>query len=130
MRGLRFYACLLALCMCAPALAFRADTPLADAAQEARAKALFNEIRCVVCQGESIADSPSDVAAAMRREIRAQLEKGESDAAITGYLVSRYGDAVLMRPPLKAATLPLWFAPLAILGLGAFLARGYFRRRT
>lgn len=114
------------LVMSSAALALNLDTPLPDAAQEARAKALFHDIRCVVCAGEAIADSPAEVARDMRREVRARIKGGDSDAAIKAYLVSRYGDAVLMRPPFKPATLLLWFGPLLLLAGGVWLARRIF----
>lgn len=109
------------------AFALTVDTPLADPAQEARAQTLFHEIRCVVCQSESIADSPAQVAADMRRLIRSRIKAGDSDAAIKSYLVSRYGDYILMTPPLKRATWLLWFGPLIVLAMGLLLAWRYFR---
>ena len=108
------------------AFALTVDTPLPDAVQEAQAKALFQEIRCMVCAGEAIADSPAEVAHDMRRDIRARIAAGDSNATIKAYLVSRYGDAVLMRPPLKTSTLTLWLAPLALLLAGIALARRVF----
>ena len=105
----------------ASALALSVDTPLADAAQEARAKALFRELRCVVCQSEPLADSPSDMAKAMRLAIREQIASGMSDEEVKEFLISRYGDFILMNPPLKPATYLLWFGPLMI-----FVAAGWF----
>jgi len=110
------------------AFALTIDQPLANSADEARAKALFYEIRCVVCQSESIAESPADVATDIRRLIRQRIEAGETDASIKAYLVSRYGDAILMRPPLKQTTWLLWFGPLFLLACGGVLAACYFRR--
>ena len=109
-----------------PALALSLEPPLPDAQQEARAKALFHELRCVVCQGESIADSPADVAADLRREVRQQLAAGESEAAIREMLVSRYGDTILMMPPFNYITGLLWAGPLLVLGLASLLMRRYF----
>jgi cytochrome c-type biogenesis protein CcmH len=111
----------------APAWALSLEAPLPDPAQEARAKSLFHDIRCVVCQGESIADSRSDVAADLRREVRARVATGESDEGIRGLLVAQYGDGVLMTPRLSPKTWPLWGAPLFLLGIGALLARRYFK---
>jgi cytochrome c-type biogenesis protein CcmH len=105
------------------------DAPLADAAQEARARALFHQIRCVVCQGESIADSPADIAGILRRDIREKLASGSSEDEIKAWLASHYGDAILMSPPLKASTFLLWFGPLLILALATLLAACYFRNQ-
>ncbi len=89
------------------------DRPLADAAQEARAQALFNDIRCVVCQHEAISDSPAGIAADMRVLVREEIAAGRSDEEIRDDLVRRYGDFVLFTPPLRGGTWLLWFGPLA-----------------
>jgi cytochrome c-type biogenesis protein CcmH len=106
-----------------------ANTQLADPAKEAAAKDLMLSIRCLVCQGQSIADSDAEMAADMRSLIRARVQAGEKPEAIRGWLVERYGKWVTYDPPLDMATAPLWIAPLLLLALGAFLARGRFRRR-
>ena len=111
------------------AAALTLDTPLADATQEARAKALFHDIRCVVCAGETIADSQAEVAHDMRRVIRNRIGAGDSDASIKAYLVSRYGNEVLMKTPLKPSTWPLWFGPFFLLALALWLARRCFVKR-
>lgn len=90
------------------------DRPLADARQEARAQRLFDGIRCVVCQHESIADSPAGIAGDMRRLVREEIDAGQSDQAIRDDLVRRYGDFVLFRPPVRAGTWLLWFGPLTL----------------
>ncbi len=95
------------------------DRPLPDAAQEARARALFDDIRCVVCQHEAIADSPAGIAADMRRLVREEIAAGRSDHQIRTDLVDRYGDFVLFTPPLRGGTWLLWFGPLAALLAGA-----------
>lgn len=98
------------------------DRPLPDAAQEARAQALFDDIRCVVCQHEAIADSPAGIAADMRRLVREEIAAGRSDQQVRDDLVRRYGDFVLFTPPLRAGTWLLWFGPLAaLLAVGAGL---------
>jgi len=91
------------------------DRPLPDIAQEARARALFADIRCVVCQHEAIADSPAGMAADMRRLVREEIAAGRSDGQVRNDLVRRYGDFVLFKPPVRAGTWLLWFGPLAIL---------------
>lgn len=122
MRRILRNAIIVWLCWCGAALALNLDAPLPGAEQEARARALFHQIRCTVCQGESIADSPAGVAADMRRFIRQRIAAGESDAAIRSFLVEQYGDYILMKPPLKPATYLLWFGPAVILLVGAAAA--------
>jgi cytochrome c-type biogenesis protein CcmH len=95
---------------------------LADPKLEARAVALQKELRCVVCQGESLDESAAPLATDLRRLIRARLEKGESDAQIENYLVARYGDFILMRPPLEPGTYLLWFGPLIAATIGGVVA--------
>lgn len=112
------------------AFALTLEEPLRDAAQEARARALFHELRCVVCQSETLADSPADVARDMRREIRSQVAAGKTEQEIKSYLTSRYGDVILMRPPLSADTVLLWLSPLLILALALALTWKYFRRKA
>lgn len=91
------------------------DRPLPDAAQEARAQALFDGIRCVVCQHEAIADSPAVIAADMRQLVREQVAAGRTDAEIEQDLVRRYGDFVLFQPPVRLGTWLLWFGPVALM---------------
>ncbi|MCS6622988.1 cytochrome c-type biogenesis protein CcmH [Roseibacterium beibuensis] len=104
------------------------DRPLPDAAQEARAQALFDDIRCVVCQHEAIADSPAVIAADMRQLVREQVAAGRTDAEIEQDLVRRYGDFVLFKPPVRLGTWLLWFGPVglmaAVLALLLLRARG------
>ena len=98
------------------------DRPLTDAAQEARAQALFDGIRCVVCQHEAIADSPAGVAADMRRLVREEIAAGRTDPEIRAGLIDRYGDYVLFKPPVRVGTWLLWFGPfLLVLVAGAIL---------
>ena len=107
------------------------DRPLPDAAQEARAQALFEDIRCVVCQHEAITDSPAGIAADMRRLVREQIADGRSDQQIRTDLVRRYGDFVLFTPPLRLSTWLLWFGPVAaLLAVGAALLFVARRRRN
>lgn len=90
------------------------DRPLTDPAQEARARALFGDIRCVVCQHESIADSPAGIAADLRGLVREQIAAGKTDAQIKDDLIRRYGDYVLFQPPVRIGTWLLWFGPFAL----------------
>ncbi|HEY2629786.1 MAG TPA: cytochrome c-type biogenesis protein [Usitatibacter sp.] len=100
-----------------------------DAAVEARLKALAEELRCLVCQNQTIADSNASLALDLRNEIREQVAKGRSDDEIRAYMVERYGDFVLYRPPLKATTVLLWVGPFALLALGAGIVVMTVRRR-
>lgn len=99
------------------------DRPLTEAGQEARAQALFKDVRCVVCQHEAIADSPAGVAGDMRRLIREEIAAGATDQAVRDDLVRRFGDYVLFTPPVRAGTWLLWFGPFALVLLaGGVLA--------
>lgn len=109
-----------------PRLAY---TQLPDRAQEAEASDLMRTLRCVVCQGQSIADSDADMAGEMRALVRTRIAGGERPGAVRNWLIARYGDYVTYDPPLSAATLPLWIAPFALLVVGVALARATFRRR-
>jgi len=95
------------------------EEALPDAAQEARARSLFRELRCVVCQGQSIDESNADLAADLRQIVREKIAGGESDEAIKTFLVERYGVFVLMRPPMRSDTYLLWFGPALLLVIGA-----------
>ncbi|SEM42779.1 cytochrome c-type biogenesis protein CcmH [Sphingomonas gellani] len=106
-----------------------AYTQLADPAQEARAKALMETLRCLVCQGQSIADSDASMAGDMRALVRQRIAAGESPAAIRRWLISRYGDYVSYDPPLSGATWPLYLAPILLLLAGIWIARASFRKR-
>ena len=107
------------------------DRPLPDAAQEARARALFTDIRCVVCQHESIADSPAGIAADLRGLVREQIAAGKTDDEIKADLLRRYGDYVLFQPPLRIGTWLLWFGPFALAaGAGVVLVLRARRRGT
>lgn len=106
-----------------------ADTQLADPRQERQAKALMEEIRCLVCQGQSIADSNAEMAGDMRALIRRRIQAGESPESIRAWLVARYGHWVSYDPPLEPLTWPLWALPVLLVLAGLWLARGRFRRR-
>jgi cytochrome c-type biogenesis protein CcmH len=106
-----------------------ANTPLPDAAQEAKALALMHELRCLVCQNQSIADSHADMAGDMRALVRERIAAGESPDEVRAWLIKRYGDWVSFDPPKSGASLGLWLAPLLFLGVGLLLALRLFRRR-
>ena len=107
-----------------------ANTQLTDPAQEKAAQALMLSVRCLVCQGQSIADSDADMASDMRAMIRKRIAAGEKPEDIRVWLVERYGNWVSYKPVFDAQTAPLWIAPLLLLGIGIALARGRFRKRT
>jgi len=109
--------------------AYWSDRQLPDPKQEAQAKALMEQLRCLVCQGQSIADSDAELAGDMRAMVRQRIAAGERPEAVRAWLVGRYGDWVSYRPPVEPMTWPLWAAPLLLLGVGAFLLRHRFRRR-
>jgi len=124
----------LALVLAVPALADSllpparyANVQLPDPRQERQAKALMETIRCLVCQGQSIADSNAEMAGDMRSLIRERIQAGESPETIRAWLVSRYGEWVTYTPELEPATWPLWAAPALLLVGGLWLARGRFR---
>lgn len=103
---------------------------LPDPAQEARARSLFKEFRCLVCQNESIDDSDADLASDLRKLVRDQVRQGRSDAEIRSYLTERYGEFVLLKPRFVGASLLLWLlAPGLILGGGLYLLVNARRRR-
>ena len=106
-----------------------ANTQLPDPAQEAKARALMDSLRCVVCQGQAIGDSDAEIAGDMRSMVRTRIAAGESPEAIRAWMIERYGEWVSYDPPLSARTWPLWFAPLILIGLGGLVARGRFRRK-
>ncbi|MDB5359711.1 MAG: hypothetical protein JWO51_1008 [Rhodospirillales bacterium] len=116
---------LLALALTGPAWAVNPDERLADPVLEARARALGKSLRCLVCQNQSIDDSNADLAHDLRVLVRAQLTAGDSDAQVLAYLQARYGDYVLLKPPVDPATWALWFGPPAVLliGGGVLVAR-------
>jgi cytochrome c-type biogenesis protein CcmH len=107
-----------------------ADTQLPDPHQEAAAEALMQTIRCVVCQGQSIAQSDADMAGQMRAMVRQRIANGESPRSIRHWLIQRYGDYVSYDPPLSGLTAPLWLAPLVLLAIGGWLARLSFKRKA
>jgi len=110
--------------------ATKMDVPSSDAALDARLKKLETELRCLVCQNQTLADSNADLAEDLRREVRALAVAGKSDAEIKAYLVARYGDFVLYNPPIKRTTWLLWGGPFALLVGGGALWWIVLRRRS
>lgn len=106
-----------------------ANQQLPDPRQEAQAKALMEELRCLVCQGQSIADSDAELAGDMRALVRQRIAAGERPEQVRTWLIGRYGDWVSYRPPLEPLTWPLWAAPVALLITGALLLRKRLVRR-
>lgn len=101
----------------------------ADPVAEARLQALSAELRCLVCQNQTIADSNAELAQDLRREVRNMIQAGQSDQQILDFLVARYGDFVLYRPPVKGLTLVLWGGPLLLLLVGVIALGRYLRQR-
>ena len=118
-----------ALLMAGPAVGVVPEEQMADPALEARARTISRDLRCVVCQNQSIDDSDAPLAADLRAIVRERLAAGDTDKEAVAYIVARYGSFVLLKPPLDGQTLILWLAPLLVLipgGLGIAL---YLRRR-
>ncbi len=103
------------------ASSFAVAQTTADPALDARVRALSAELRCLVCQNQTVADSESPVARDMRDQVRTQLASGKSEAEVKTYMTDRFGDFVLYNPPFKATTVVLWAGPFAVLLLGGFL---------
>ncbi len=122
-----FLAAILGLAA-ATALAVEPGERLADPALEARARAISSELRCLVCQNQSIDDSSADLAHDLRVLIRERITAGDTDAQVLQFMVHRYGDFILLKPPVKPDTYLLWFGPFVVLALGAIGAALYLRR--
>jgi cytochrome c-type biogenesis protein CcmH len=122
-------ACWGTLTVAHPALAVQPDEVLADANLEARARALSRELRCMVCQNQSIDDSDAPLARDLRVLVRERLTKGDSDDQVIGFLVSRYGEFVLLKPPFEWHTAILWLTPLFAVLAGAIAVFAAIRRR-
>ncbi|SDA15707.1 cytochrome c-type biogenesis protein CcmH [Nitrosospira sp. Nsp18] len=123
-------ALLLALMLLVPYGWAKEAAPVAEDPEiERRMIALSEDLRCLVCQNESLAGSRADFANDLRREIREQMHANKSDKEIVDFLVARYGDFVLYRPPVKSSTMFLWFGPFIFLLIGAVLLVIYLKRR-
>jgi cytochrome c-type biogenesis protein CcmH len=119
-----------AMAVAAPASAVLPSEKLDDPEKEQRAQELGEEIRCLVCQSESIANSNADLAKDLRVLIREKVQEGQSNQEIKDFLQSRYGDYVLLNPPMKPETYVLWYGPAAITAIGALGVGVFFWRRN
>ena len=119
---------ILFLMFASPALAIQPDEILQDNGLEQRARVISNELRCLVCQNQSIDDSDAPLARDLRLLVRERLQTGEKNEEVIAFIVDRYGDFVLLRPPVKASTIALWISPVALLLLGFFLLLTWFRK--
>ena len=129
MAFLRFLVLFVLALFSSQAMAVQPDEILVDSRLEARARALSAQLRCMVCQNESIDDSEASLAKDLRILVRERLQRGDSDEQVRDFLVQRYGDFILLKPPLKLETLLLWGAPfLVLLGGGAAIALASRRR--
>lgn len=130
-RPLMLLAVLLAaaLALLSPAGAVEPSEMLDDPVLEKRARALSEQIRCLVCQNQSIDESNAQIAQDLRRLVRERVAAGQSNEAIKDYLTARYGDFVLLEPPMRPGTYVLWYAPAGLALLGAVGVALYFRRR-
>ena len=106
-----------------------ANKQIADPAKEVEARRLMETLRCLVCQGQSIADSDAEMAGDMRALVRQRIVAGETPGEVRQWLIQRYGDYVTYDPPLRLMTAPLWLAPLILLGLGGLIAMRSFKRK-
>lgn len=125
----RWFAALL-LAAVLPAFAIDSEAPLQDPALQARYDALIHGFRCLVCQNETIADSDADLAADLRRQVHGMVAAGKTDAEIRAYLVDRYGNFVLYKPPLQASTWLLWSGPFLLLMAGLAVLVRILKRRA
>lgn len=125
----RLFLILSLLIACSPGYAREAAPTAADVVVEKRMVAISEELRCLVCQNESLAGSQADLAKDLRREIREQIAQGKSDKEILDFMTGRYGDFVRYRPPLKGTTFLLWFGPFLLLVAGIAALGIILRRR-
>jgi cytochrome c-type biogenesis protein CcmH len=120
---------ILAVFGCAGAVVAKEAQSNEDPRLEQRMKALTEQLRCLVCQNETLADSRADLAEDLRKQIREQMNAGKTDQEILAFLTQRYGDFVLYNPPIKATTYLLWFGPFVLLFVGAGVLYRYLKRR-
>lgn len=127
---MRFLVLFLAflVCVAASVQAVEPDEMLQNPALEARAREISRNLRCLVCQGEAIDDSNAGLAKDLRRLVRERLETGDTDEAVLAFVQARYGDFVLLKPPVSGKTLALWLVPLLVLGAGLAVIRSFVRK--
>lgn len=130
MKRLLLAALLLSTVLGGVAFAIDSEPPFLDSTLQARYEALTHEFRCLVCQDETVADSNADLAADFRRQIHTMVAAGRSDAEIKSYMVNRYGDFVLYRPPLQSSTVFLWVGPFLLLLVGLTVVYLVVKRRA
>ena len=130
MRRALLLPALLLLCLLPSPVSTEEAQPLADdPALEKRVMALAEDLRCLVCQNETLAGSHSDLAVDLRQQIREQMKAGKSNQEIIAFMTERYGDFVLFRPPVKATTYLLWFGPFLLLAAGILVQLRYLKKR-
>jgi cytochrome c-type biogenesis protein CcmH len=117
-------------CMLGSAWAIDTEPAFEDPEQQARYERLNRELRCLVCQNQTIADSTAPLAADLRREVREMMAAGRTDAEIRQFMIERYGDFVLYRPRMSAENFLLWAAPVLLLAIGGVVALRFIRRRA
>ena len=127
---MRFWLILLTLLMAVPAMARIEIHSFDDPAKERTYKKLIDELRCLVCQNQNLADSNAELAQDLRRQTYEMVESGATQQEVIDYMVQRYGDFVLYRPPLKNSTLLLWVGPFIILAVGVIVLILFIRRRS
>lgn len=126
---MKYAAIFLTMLLAVPAVANEAAPNADDPVIEQRMNVLAEDLRCLVCQNESLAGSHAELAEDLRKEIRAQMKLGKSDPEVIDYLTTRYGDFVLYRPPFKPVTYLLWLGPVIFLGIGAAIGFATLKRR-
>lgn len=127
----RLCVMLVVMALLMPSIASAIDAlPFKDRAEEQRFQNLARQLRCLVCQNESLADSSAELAKDLREEVFEQMRQGKSDDEIKHYLTARYSDFVLYNPPLRGGTLLLWFGPLLVFLIGGFVVYRIVRRRA
>ena len=122
-------ALFLSMVFALPALSVAVDKPLGDPMLEARARTIHKQLRCLVCQNQSIEDSNASLARDLRMLVRDRISAGDDDEAVIRFVVDRYGDWVLLQPPLKSGTIALWAAPAIFLAISILLIVLWYRRR-
>ena len=126
---MKMYLAILLLVFCTQGMARQALPEADDPVLEKRVVKLTSELRCLVCQNQSLADSHADLAIDLKNQVRGQMRAGKTDAEIRAYMVARYGDFVLYDPPFKATTLLLWAGPFVLLLIGVLGLTIYLRNR-